>query len=81
MTGKLFDPVSGFGGRWTFRFYSLLAFTVLIVYASTNIIASRYSRSKNNGHVSNQKKEQLAGKFNRSYIIMSYTMLNTNFHT
>ena len=79
MTGKLFDPVSGLGGRWTFRFYSLLAFTVLIVYASTNIIASKYSRSKNNGHVSNQKKEQTPGEFNE--INLSYTiMLNSNFH-
>ena len=76
VTGKLFDPVTGLGGRWTFRFYSLLALTVLIVYASTNMIASKYSRSKNKGHVSNQEKEQPAGEFNILYI----HMLNTYFH-
>ena len=62
VTGKLFDPFTGLGGRWTFRFYSLLALSVLIIYASTNLFASKYSRRTNKEQVQHQKKGQLAGK-------------------
>ena len=41
ITGKLFDPISGLGEVWTFRFYSFLALFVLLVYAAINVIFAR----------------------------------------
>lgn len=42
VTGKLFDPSTGFGPVWTFRFYGIFALAVLAVYALTNIILFRH---------------------------------------
>lgn len=41
ITGKLFDPVSGLGEVWTFRFYGFFALFVLVLYSSVQILCFR----------------------------------------
>ncbi|XP_060559763.1 major facilitator superfamily domain-containing protein 6-like [Ruditapes philippinarum] len=62
ITGKLFDPVSGLGEVWTFRFYSFFALFTLIVYAAVQYFffrepAKSGQNPQNGNHISDQDDE------------------------
>ncbi|XP_045204652.2 major facilitator superfamily domain-containing protein 6-like [Mercenaria mercenaria] len=62
ITGKLFDPVSGLGEVWTFRFYGFFALFVLVVYASVQCLCFRepteaVPKSTAGNHVTDEDEE------------------------
>ena len=57
VTGKLFDPVSGLGEVWTFRLYSFLALSVLLVYAAVNLLFFRHRQNPAELHSDKGEKQ------------------------
>ena len=57
VTGKLFDPDTGLGEVWTFRFYSFLALFILILYAAINAIFFRHRQSPLSSNITKGEKQ------------------------
>jgi hypothetical protein len=76
ITGKLFDPVSGLGEVWTFRFYGFFALFTHIVYAAVQYFFFREpsksgQKPQNGNHISDQglfkSKTNLVSEINKSF--------------
>jgi len=43
VTGRLFDPTTGIGPKWTFRVYGIFALAVMAIYAATHFAFFRHT--------------------------------------
>ncbi|KAL4230421.1 hypothetical protein ACF0H5_010803 [Mactra antiquata] len=50
VTGKLFDPITGFGEVWTFRFYGFVAVGVGLIYGVINVLFFSQSSDPHTKH-------------------------------